>query len=188
MPEMYRESLTEDDRAALEAGEIVFIKRKDIAGEGDGKTYAHGYVFAIVNRPAKDVWDELVDYEARAEYLPRVVKIEKYGEKEGAIGTHVVFKAAFRKLEYYAWEKQDPARNVITWELDPEKKNDLDRNRGAWHTLPCDGDRCLVIYDVELESSLPLPGPLERYMINRDTPDVMKALRKRVESDGAYKK
>lgn len=188
VPEQYRQFLTEENIAKLEAGELVFIKRKDIAGEGDAPTYAHGNVFVIINRPAQAVWDGLVDYEARAEYLPRVIKIEKYGEKDGAIGIHVTFRAALRKLSYYAWEVQDAENHVLTWSLDPEKKNDLDRNQGSWYTLPYDDKRCLVIYDVQLESSLPLPGPLERYMINNDTPEVIEALRKRAESDGTYKK
>jgi hypothetical protein len=188
VPERYEEHLTDENVAKLEAGALVFIKTKEIQGDGDQNTAAHSYVFTIVDRPADTVWDELSNYAARAEYLPRVVSVEKYDEKDGAIGTHITFKAAFRKLEYYAWEKQDRSKYEIAWDLDPEKENDLDVNRGYWYTIPYGDGRCLIVYEVELESSIPLPGPLERYMINRDTPGVLEALKKRVESDGAYKK
>jgi len=178
--------LTPEQIGRLEEGKVVLFKKgsKDAQGNSLGK----GRVMMLVDKPCKEVIKCLWDHDAWPEYMPHLVKIEDYYKKDNEIGVHETLRILLNKVQYYVIHTYDEKAGTLSWRLDKSKKNDINDTTGSWTIKPYGQNRTLIDYSVTVDSGMPIPKFIENFLFNRDLPGVAKALKKRVESNGAYKK
>lgn len=178
--------LTPEQIGRLEQGKVVVFKKgsKDAQGNSLGK----GQVMMLVNKPRDEVLKYIRDHDAWPEFMPHLVKIEEYYKKDNEVGVKETLRILFKKIQYYILQTYDEKAGTLTWRLDKSKKNDIKDTTGSWTIKPYGKDRCLIDYSVVVDSGIPIPKFIENFLFNRDLPGVVKAVKKRAESNGAYKK
>lgn len=177
--------LTPENLKKAEAGNLVTIFDRNKEG---GKSAGQGVVLGLIDRPVDAVWKVLVDSKAHPEYMPRVVKTETYDSDTGEIGIQETLKVLYRSVRYHVLQRNDDAQHRITWRLDRSKKNDIADTSGYWAIVPHGDTQSIAIYAVHVDSGLPIPQFVEDFLSRQDLPGVVQAVKKRVESDGQYKK
>lgn len=179
--------LTPENLALLEKGEYVrlFERTRDAEGRANG----HGVVLGLINRPAQEAWNVLLDVKSHPEYMPRVVKTEIYQEeKNNEIGIRETIKIMVKSIQYHVLQKKDEATHTLTWRMDKSQKNDIADTSGYWTILPKGDNQCVAVYSVYVDSGLPVPQFVEDFLSRKDLPDVVDAVKKRTESLAAAKK
>lgn len=179
--------LTDERRAALEKGELLRVDVSKAPEEGEQR--ANGTVMVLVERPAAEVFARIVDVSDQHEYMPRVERIEPYTVVDAnPMGQRYTLKVAFREIVYHILVKRDPEKRFLTWHLDDDQKNGIAATTGYWYFQPWGEDRCLAVYSVSADTGMRVPKWLARWLMNRDMPGVVEALKKRAESDGVWTK
>ncbi len=184
--EQAREYLNEENVAKLEAGESIVFREK--WKDEQGKSRAKGSVLALVNAPSADVWACFMKHDEQPEYMPRLKRKEIYVTEGNTTGFSEMLKVFFTKVEFHILQTADEARGFLTFVLDQSKENDVKDTWGSWVFLPHGEDRCIIVYTVYVDSGRFVPKFIENYMMKRDLPDAVEALKKRVESGGTYTK
>lgn len=180
------EILTPGNIHKLKAGKILRFSQKTI--QVNGSSVGGGYVVGIIDREPEAVWAVLTDFEKQPEYMPRLRKVQ-LGERQGQIVpvTHTI-KVLTRNVSYSLIQTLDEQSHALTWRIDDKKENDILETVGSWQLKPYQSGQCLAVYSVLVNTGTRIPNFLEHFLIRRDMPDVVGALRKRVESNGAYTK
>jgi len=178
-----------DNRAELEAGEILVVENETEAAE-EG-LQGNKLSLMILDRPVDAVWETVTASEETPEFMPRIETAEVYLREGKRVGVHWTADAPlFKTLDYHAIEVRDRERGVILWELDTEREHNIEHAAGAWLMRPFKEaeDRTLVVYTVAFDTGKLIPNALERMLLNKSYDDVMENLRKRVLSDGEWEK
>jgi len=178
--------LTPKNIARLEKGDVIVFKKsgKDERGKASGE----GRVMALVNRPFDIVWEHLCRFEDHPQFMPRLVDIEMYPVDEHTRGMKETVSLPFMKVCYHVLQTPDKEAGTVAWRLDRTKENDINDTSGCWMLKPHGDDQCIVMYSGVADSGLFIPKVLENYLMKFNLPDIVKALKKRAESDGAYTK
>ena len=180
--------LTPEQIARLEDGKVVVFKKG--SKDAKGNLLGNGRVMVLVGKPYQEVWKHLRDHDKWPEFMPHLVKIETYYEKGNEAGVHETLSILLNKVRYYVIHTNtyDEKAGTLAWRLDKSKKNDIKDTSGSWTIKPYGKDRCLIDYSVTVDSGMYVPGFIEDFLFNQDLPGVVKALKKRAESNGTYKK
>jgi hypothetical protein len=183
--ENVRDYLTDEHMKRLEAGEtLTFMERK----EKDGRDSAWGVTMVLVNRPRKVVWQYLKNQGKHPEFMPRMKKAEEYMHEDNKLGMHMTLKIFFKKVEYWIIQTFDEENCTFSWTLDKSKKNDVEATDGSWHVIAHGDNQCIALYRLSVDSGLFFPDFIENYLMKKDLPDVVHALKKRAETNGEYTK
>ena len=178
--------LTPETISRLERGDVILFKKR--TKDAQGRSLGKGRVVALVNRPFDQVWDHLCRFEDHPEFMPRLVDIELYQVDGDTRGTKETVALPFKKVCYHIIQKPDKETGTLTWRLDRTKENDIRDTSGTWRLKPHGEDRCIVAYSAVVDSGMFVPKILENFLMTYNLPDIVKALKKRAESDGAYTK
>lgn len=165
-----RRSYAAADWDALLAGEIVSAARR----EPDGQ---HAQAAGIIAHPAAALWPLLVDFESRPAYLPgaQEIRIVKVAGNRVWLAERV--KILFVSIAYQVINTLDPRAGVVAWVLDDTSENDIAATAGTWRLVPLPAGRTLVEYRNVLDTGQPVPGAVERLLLNRSLPQMIAGLR-----------
>ena len=179
--------LTAERLAELEKGEAVVVKAKEREGEKKGAA-ASAAALAVINKPAKAVFDTLLDFEAQSEYMPRVTEVSRYDTEPGFIGVYQKLKVAWKTVEYYLRMTVKADALQLSWTLDPAKESSIKTTDGIWTILPWGDNRSIAVYELDVDTGMAVPRFIAQALLNSDLPGVLDALKQRVESGGTWKK
>ena len=178
--------LTDENREKLDAGKFVVLNER--SKDSEGKSRGKGVVLGIIEKPRNDVWSVLTDYTSHPEYLPTVVATEVYSTEGTTTGIKETIKVLWKRVQYHVLQTQDDQAYVLAWRLDKSLKNDIDDTWGHWALLPYGEGKCVAVYSVHVDTGIAVPQFVEDFLMRRDLPDVVRAVKKRAESNGEYKK
>ena len=185
-PDVVKGYLTPENIEKLEAGKLITFEEQK--KDQEGKSKGRGVVIGLIDRPVDAVWTIILDCTTHPEYMPRVVKTEAYKGSDGRDGVYEVLKILWKKVEYHVLQTTDQEKHALSWVLDDSKKNDLLSTTGYWRFIPHKNTQCIGVYAVRVETDMPVPDFVKDFLMKKDLPNVFKALKKRAESDGTYKK
>lgn len=181
-----RAILDEETRATVLTGKVV--TRKQVSGKEGARSAGSGAAIILADAPPEAIWKCLVDSDHLPEFMPRLVDTELYEQREDGIGLQYELKVAWKKVRYHLREIHDAGNWHLTFELDPRKENDLKATKGGWLLVPHGEDQTIVVYAVEADTGMPVPAFIENWLMNRDLPGVVEAVKYRAESGGTYQK
>jgi carbon monoxide dehydrogenase subunit G len=154
-----------------------------------GKSAGRGLGAVVIYRPVADVWATLCRYEDRAEYIPRLKSVAVLERQPGRLRVRQEIDATVMTARYTAWFNLDEAALTISWSLDKSATdNTIAEADGEYRMMALDPGRTLLVYRTYVDSGLKVPQSIQSYMQRRSIPDLLKNIKKRVESGGTWRR
>jgi hypothetical protein len=154
-----------------------------------GKSSGRGVGAIVIEKPLSEVWSTMIRYEDRAEYQPRVEKVWVLEKLPDQLKVRMQLNASVTTIRYTAIYKLDPAAHSIHWLLDKSAPdNNVADIDGSYQLTEVSAERTLVVYRSWVDSGRSVPRFVSDYVARRSIPDLLRALKKRVESGGVWKK
>jgi hypothetical protein len=178
--------ITPERLAELEKGKPVVTKSQQ-GGEKGGDA-ASACALGLIEKPAAETWAVLCDFEKQSEFMPRLKTVERDDSSAPAVSLSHTLKIMWNQINYHLLMDIDDAAMHQSWKLDDSKKNDIKSATGSWTVLPWGDNRCIVVYEIEANTGMAIPKFLAQILLKQDVPGVIGSLKKRVESDGTWKK
>lgn len=169
------------------AGKVV--TRSEAFTTASGKSAGRGLGAIIVERPIGDVWATLARFEDRAQYIPRIESVQVLERQPDRLRVRQEIDATLTTARYTAWYRLDAAAHTISWSLDRSARdNTVADVEGDYRLSELAPGRTLLVYRTFVDSGLKVPQSIQSFMQRRAIPDLLRAIKKRVESGGTYKK
>jgi hypothetical protein len=179
--------ITEAELAKALSGKVP--TRSESFVNEHGKDAGRGIGAIVIERPVGDVWNTLSHYEDRAEYVPHVKACFVLDRAPGRLRVRQEIDASVTKACYTAWYQLDETNHVIHWKLDDKAAgNTLADVDGEYRMIPIEAGRTLLVYRSYVDTGLKVPKFIQNYIAVRSMPDLLRAIKKRVESGGTWKK
>lgn len=178
-------NLTPANLAKLEAGEVILLDQTYT--DAEGKTRGKGLAIVLIDKPPEEVWKYIPQFDSYKEFMPRMVASKIYLNEAGKIGAEYTLKVAFKTIVYSCMHYLENDKFMLRWELDAARKNDIASTTGWWKIKPYKG-KSIVAYTVAVDTGIAVPKVIQDYLTKRDLPNVVRAMKKRVESGGTYQK
>jgi uncharacterized membrane protein len=179
--------MTEVELAAVGKGEIPV--RVEAFKNARGKSAGRGWGAIAIDRPIAEVWATLARYDDRAEYVPRLKSVEVLEKRPGRARIRQEIDASVTTARYTAWFTFDEAQRSIAWTLDKSAgDNTVSDVDGDYRLAELAPGRTLLVYRAYVDSGLHVPQAIQTYMQKRSIPDLLRAIKRRVESGGRWKK
>jgi hypothetical protein len=154
-----------------------------------GKSSGRGIGAIVIDRPIADVWAALIRYEDRAEYQPRVEKVWVLEKGPDQLKVRMQLDASVTTIRYTAIYKLDHAAHTIRWALDKSAPdNNVADIDGGYQLAEVTPQRTLVVSRSWVDSGRSVPRFIQDYVARRSIPDLLRAVKNRVESGGVWKK
>ena len=168
--------LSDEERAKLQQGEAV-VRTLEI--EGNRRVEA----FILIDAPVEEIWRVMLDCAAAPEFVPNMRRCEVFDTAEDEswqIIEHEVKYGWIAPRTVYRFRAEYEAGRHIHFE---RISGDLRHLKGDWRLQPAsqEGASILVSYSVFIDPGILVPGFMVRRALRRDVPDVLHALRERVE-------
>lgn len=178
--------LTPKNIQKLEAGKVVMLDQtyKD---PKTGKMRGKGMAIMMINKTPDEVWKFLPKFDTYVEFMPRMTHSSTYQGEGGKVGATYNLKILWKEIKYSCLHELDKDKMLIRWTLDTSKKNDIVSTTGFWK-VKAHGDKSLIFYTVAVDTGMSVPQKIQDFLTKTDLPNVVKAVKKRVESGGTYKK
>ena len=180
--------LSEAEMAEALAGKVP--TRSEAFTNARGKSAGRGIGAIVIDRPVADVWATLSHYEDRAEYVPHLKKVTVL-DKQSPTRLRVCqeIDATVTTARYTAWYDLDAVAHVIHWKMDDTATtNTLVDVDGDYRMFDLGPARTLLVYRSYVDTGLKLTRFIQSYIATRSMPDLLRAIKKRVESGGKWKK
>jgi uncharacterized membrane protein len=179
--------LSAPELAAVSQGEVAV--RVEAFQNAKGKSAGRGWGAIAIDKPVAEVWATLVRYEDRAEYVPRLKSVQVLEMAPGKARIKQEIDATVTTARYTAWFTFDEGQRSIAWALDKSASdNTVSEVDGDYRMAELGPARTLLVYRAYVDSGLKVPQAIQTYMQKRSIPDLLRAIKKRVESGGSWKK
>lgn len=179
--------LTDADLATALKGEIP--ARTESFVTAGGKSAGRGVGAVVIDRSIAEVWTTLSRYEDRAEYQPRVESVTVLDRLPNRIRAHFVVDATITTARYTAWYDLDEKTHSIHWTLDPTAKdNTIVSVDGEYRSFEITPTQTLLVYRAYVDSGRAVSASIQNYFARKAIPNLLRAMKKRVESGGTWKK
>jgi uncharacterized membrane protein len=179
--------LTDAELRAAATGEVPL--RVESFTSARGQSAGRGWGAIVIERPLAEVWQTLARYEDRAEYVPRLKSVTVLERQPGKVRVRQEIDATVTTARYTAWFTLDEAATTIAWVLDPSAAdNTVKEVTGDYRMAALTPARTLLVYRAYVDTGLHVPSSIAGYLQKRSIPDLMRAIKKRVESGGSWKK
>src|SRR5579859_493643 len=179
--------LSDADLAEALKGEIPVRTESFLAA--NGKSAGRGLGAIVIDRPIAEAWTHLSRYEDRAEYQPRVKSVDVLDRQADRIRARFVVDATIMTARYTAWFVFAPKEHVIHWTLDTSASdNSIVAADGDYHLFEVTPSQTLVVYRTYVDSGRAISKSIQNYFTRKAIPDLLRAVKKRVESGGTYHK
>ncbi len=170
----------------LEAGKVI-QQRKGFK-DAEGRNCAQGRAAILIEKPPSAIWKLLIANDAYHEYIPHAVSSVKYSEQGNEIGWKETVKVLLGKISFHVIQTRDEAAYVLSWRIDKTKQNGIHDTQGSWTLVPHGRSMTILVYAARIDSGMSVPAFVENFFLNRSLPELLDAVKKRAESDGAYKR
>jgi uncharacterized protein YndB with AHSA1/START domain len=137
-----------------------------------------------IDAPPLAVFEVLTDYAHMAEFMPMVDEARPLALRpNGAtVSYHMRYLKFFDIVEIDERTYDKPRR--ITWHA---TEGPLKVSDGSW-TLTPQGKGTRVVYQTDVDPGIPVPPAMVGHMLKQGLPEVLTAIRLRVESKGTWRK
>lgn len=163
--------------------------RTETFNQPSGKAAGRGMGAVVVDRPLPEVWAVLTRFEDKAEYMPRLKSVTVLERQPGRLRVRMVVDASVLTTRYTAWYTMDQAAWTLSWNLDASAPdNGIIGAQGAYRLQSLGPQRTLVLYHGFVDSGRKVPRFIQDYMTRKSIPDVLRAIKSRVESDGRWRR
>lgn len=171
--------LSADKKTTLKKGEVI-VERLDPTGGSGVAARAMGIVDAA---PAK-VWPVVRDCEHFAKFMPRTKSSELISRTGGDSVCKVEIEMPFPfdnlwSVVRSSERKTDEGGFQRVWTL---MKGTYKRNNGRWSVYPWEGEKSLLVYEIDVDPDVAIPDAIIRSAQTGSLPDVFEAVRKRVKA------
>jgi ribosome-associated toxin RatA of RatAB toxin-antitoxin module len=175
------ERMLPDTWQALERGEVVVDHARADDEKGPGGRIARAW--ALIPHRASALWQVLTAFESWPSFLPNLRKTEVLRREGNRVWLRNQIRILWVDVQSAPIYVLHPRQGRITWRLDPDREQDLERVEGAWQIVPLEsGDACLVEYRVFVDAGRGVPRFVEQMLTQRSLPDVLRNLRREVEA------
>ena len=176
-----------DQLEKLLAGETVF-EHVEMTGS-DGKIRGQGKAAVLINAPVEECFRIFCEFDKMQEYLPRKTKSEVIRSSEGEVLVYKQLKFLIKTIEFTSRYIVDPKAHRVEFELVPDLPHDIKDSAGYYQFDPVDQNRTLFSYGLtRMDSGIRVPGFIQKHMTSRDLPNVVRSVKKRIESGGTWTK
>jgi ribosome-associated toxin RatA of RatAB toxin-antitoxin module len=135
----------------------------------------------LIGAPAERVWNVMNDCDRATRFMPglKACKVLEQNKEGEVIEHRVRYSWLFPEVTYSFQARYDPVKKVNFHRL----SGDLKEFRGSWKLEPLDaGQKTLVFYSVYIDPGFFIPRGVITYLLRRDLPDMMTALREEVQT------
>ncbi len=158
--------------------------------DDDVASLSGGYLMAYVifDQPFERTYELLTETSRQAEYrsdLSSVETIDRF--PDGNLDEHQI-KILLMKIKYRLRYRTDPKRHRISWSLDPDFDNDIDRIDGFWEVHPLDDGRTLARLGTIVDIGSMLPSMLQNMITSRNLPKTIERCRIWINANGGDKR
>ena len=160
---------TSVERALLDGGEVVV--RQDAARGGSS-----GLAMILVDAPAEDVWQVVLDYDAYVEFLPYVTA-SRLDTVEDDVTTYTIELTVKGLSTRYAGTAKRLG-DELAWELMPVGMSPMRTSRGSWRVQELEG-KTLIVYRAEAETAWWLPTSVHRKAADAGLPTMVRLVAER---------
>lgn len=179
--------LTEAEMEQVLAGKVPV--RSETFTTQSGKSAGRVFGAIVIDKPVADVWAIISRYEDKAEYMPRLKEVTVLDKQPDKVRCKMVVDASVTTARYTAIYTLDEKERTIRWNLDKTATdNTINDVEGEYKMIELDAGRTLVAYRTWVDSGKAVPRFIQDYMAKKSVPDMLKAVKQRVESGGTYKK
>ena len=178
-------NLTAANISKLEAGETILLDQTYT--DEKGQTRGKGLAIVLVNKPPDDVFTYIGQFGSYPEFMPRMVKSTVYKNEGSSVGAEYTLKVAWKTITYSCLHDVNNGNKTVSWVMDTGRKSDIASTTGMWILKPHKGNTILA-YTVAVDTGMAVPKMIQDYLTKKDLPNVVRAMKKRVESGGTYKK
>lgn len=148
-----------------------------------------GQAHIIVNKPIDVCWSTMTNFAKKKEYFPRVAASDVVKKQDNKIWVREVLDFGIAKIEYVMLENLDPPKYRVDYNIDFNYKHDLKDSYGFWYWEKIDDQTSLLNYAVaKVDVGIPVPQYIVKALSSRDLPGVVENVKKRIESNGNWKK
>jgi hypothetical protein len=176
-------TLTEKEEKKLANGDLVVRKKSD--GEQSARITG---IIEIETDPA-NLWDHLLDFNKLLDENDALKAMDCYGdETSGAtrtISCSYELRVVGKEIIYHNIYVYRPTESYLTWDLDPDKENSLERNHGVYQVIDVSGDspRSRFVYISQVDTGRNIPKWVEKMLTASGLKQFMKSIKKRAEAD-----
>jgi len=176
--------LTPGTIARLEAGEVVVVNQAYT--DEQGHSQGQGVAMILINKPRCEVWRHLIDYSAWPQFMPKINKATVYRRDGDKVNVEFSLKIWIKEITFSTRRTHNPLAGCVTWVMDRDRENDIVDTQGAWLVKAHGKNQSILIYTVKIDSGLKVPKKVTEWLAGRDMPGALRAMKMRVESNGAY--
>lgn len=176
------QNFTKDDLEKLKNGEILLKKENEF--DSSGKWFVYGHI----NKSKERVISTIFDYEHYGEFMPRVKSCEVLQRDKNKFLVKETLGVSVLNIIYHTIITIDNKRENINIKLDKESKNSVNDIEGAYKLKELNRNKTLVSYTLFVEAGRFIPQVVKDSLTKRDLPNILCNLKRRVESDGVWKK
>ena len=179
--------LSDGDFANALKGEIPV--RSESFVTPSGKSAGRGVGAIVVDKPIGEVWSTLSRYEDKAEYQPRVESVTVLDKTPARVHAKFVIDATVTTARYTGFFDLDEKGHSIHWSLDPSASdNTVLEIDGEYRMFELEPSKTLIVYRTYVDSGRMISSSIQGYMTRKAIPNLLKAVKKRIESGGTWKK
>jgi hypothetical protein len=155
----------------------------------DNQTRGHGQSAVLINAPVETCWKIFLEFDKQQLYIPRKTRSELL-KREGNIA-YVLKEFDFYviKIQYTMKYTIDDVNHKLNFELAKEYPHDLQDSAGYYWFEAYTPEQTLLTYAaLKVDTGVKVPGFVQDYLTSRDLPDVVRNIKKRIESGGTWTK
>ena len=179
--------LTPAELRAARAGEVP--TRNESFTTQSGKAAGRGWGAILIERPLSDVWATLSRWDDRAQYIPRLERLEVLRNEAGRVLVRQCADAGITTAITTCWYELDEANARIAWTLDKTARDNTPADvEGDYRMAELETGRTLLLYRAYVDTGMKIPRAVQSFLQRRAIPDLLKAVKKRVESGGTFRK
>jgi len=168
-------------------GEIAV--RSETVTSASGKSSGRGVGAVLIGKPIADCWAVVSRYEDKAEYQPRIKKVTVLDKSPERLHVKMEVDASVMTARYTGWFALDAARHSVHWTLDhAAPDNNITDVDGGYQLFEVGPGDTLLVYRTWVDSGRSVPRFIQDYMAKKSIPDLLGAIKKRIESGGTYHK
>lgn len=154
-----------------------------------GKAAGRGLGAVVIERPVGEVWATLAHPDDKAEYMPRVKSVTVLSREPNLLHLRMEVDASVTTARYTAWFKLDEPARVLSWTLDHNAPdNTIADVEGEYHLYVLQPTRTLVVYRTYVDAGRSVPSFVQGYMTRQSLPNLLHAVKSRIESGGRFHK
>lgn len=179
--------LTEPELQVALRGETP--TRTESFASASGKAAGRGVGAIVIERPIAETWTILRRFDDKAEYMPRVEKVWILNATPERLHVRMQVDASVTTARYTAFFQLDPELYTIRWTLDKAAPdNTVVDAIGSYELHAINEQRTLLVYRNYVDSGRSVPRFIHDYATRRAIPNLLRAVKKRVESGGTWRK